>query len=128
MTSDQERVRLAAVLLTPPSEGGADESTVVAKKNLRNMSDTLALRSLALKQLAQGLEKQQKALEAANDSSTKQLARIRRSATAAIQKAQHAAKKLKEDVKTIPLPLPPPASGPHETASASASGAPESLE
>ena len=66
-----------------------------------------------------------------SDSSTKQLARVRRSASAAIQRAQHAAKKLKQNVGAapdFPPPLPPPARGPHEaaSASASASGAPES--
>ena len=65
-----------------------------AKRELRKVANKLALRGLALQGVADRLESQQKALEAAGNASAKQLARLRQSATNAIRKAQAASKRM----------------------------------
>ena len=90
VASDQVAVQQVATGEQMGSEVGASAATAATKRELREVSNKLALRSFAFKQVVNGLEHQQKALEAASNASAKHLARVQQAAAAAIRRAQHA--------------------------------------
>jgi hypothetical protein len=80
------------------SEVSASAATAATNIELQKISKQFAIRSFMIKNVADGLEQQQKALEAAGNGSGKHLARIQKSATAAIRRAQSAFNKCKSPV------------------------------
>ena len=80
LDSDQQRVTAATIV--PPGKGSSDftEQTPAARRELKDVTNKLAMRSFALTAVATRLEEQQLALETAGDASAKQLARLKRNA------------------------------------------------
>ena len=84
MASEQVAVKQAAT----PETVSASAATAATKIELQKLSNQLALRSFIIKNVADGLEQQQKSLEATNNANSKNMARIQKSTNAAIRKAQ----------------------------------------
>jgi hypothetical protein len=118
VASDQVTVQQVAADQLLGSEGIRTSSPASVKRELREVANKLAIRGFALKAVADGLEQQQKALEASSGASAKHLARVQRSAAAAIRRAQYASKKMNDSNKSgiahappeikLPPPLHPP--------------------
>ena len=95
----------------------ASAATAATNIELQKISKQLAIRSFMIKNVADGLEQQQKSLEATNNANSKNMARIQKSTNAAIRKAQITFNKFKESTASAiaqcapakSLPLEPPA-------------------
>ena len=90
VASDQK----AAQAVSAGETSSSLEPSAHAKRELREVSNKLAMRALALKGVAERLESQKQALEASTNASAKHIARVRQNFAKAIRNAQETSKRV----------------------------------